>query len=157
MGDERIALAHPWLEQALDGMEPRLLRLLVEGFEDPEHRVAALRNPVVGLSRPPRDGQRAHEAAPPDRRLDLIVGLVVLSARVAVVLEDPVDGYGHRRRLDRIGLVELGGRPNYTFLRLRCGRSRRVHPALGRDHSHLGSHTEAEPLRAGPKSARRVL
>ena len=112
MGDERLALANPGLEEALEGMEPRILRRLVEVFEDPQHRVAAFRDPIVGLSRPPGDRQRADEPAPPDRGLDLNVGLVALAARVAVVLEDPVDGHGHRGRLDRIGFVELAGRPN---------------------------------------------
>lgn len=135
----------------------RGLCLLVKVLEDPEHRVAAFRDPVVGLPRPPGDRQHPHEPAPPDRGLDLNVGLVARSARVAVVLEDPVEGHGHRSGLDRIALVELAGRPNYTFLHLRCGRDGRAHLTLGRDHSHLGSHTEAGRLRAGPKAAGRVL
>ena len=66
LGDERLALADPRLEEALEGMEPRILCRLVEVFEDPEHRVAPFRDPIVGLSRPPRDGQRAYEPALPD-------------------------------------------------------------------------------------------
>ena len=39
----------------------------VEAFEDPQHRVAPFRDPIVGLSRPPRDGQRTYEPAPAGR------------------------------------------------------------------------------------------
>jgi hypothetical protein len=116
MGDERLALADPGLEEALEGMEPRILCRFVNVFEDPQHRVAAFRDPIVGLPRPPRDGQRAYEPALTDRRLDLIVGLVALAARVAVVLEDPVDGHGHWGRLDWIGLIDFTGRPEETLL-----------------------------------------